>query len=150
MILTELLSTGRTLLCTEENKKRAIKHVSEVLANDLPDMADNVVFDALMARERLGSTAVGHGVALPHARLEGIEAPIGLLMGLNESIDFEASDGEPVKLIFALLVPEEATEAHLQILAGLAKLFSNEQFRQALLQAQDCHALYQNAVNFSQ
>ena len=97
-----------------------------------PELNANEIFDSLLSRERLGSTGVGYGVAIPHARYEGATDAIGAFMRLDQPVDFDAMDREPVDLVFGLLVPEDCTDEHIQILAQLAELFSDPQLRTAL------------------
>ena len=84
------------------------------------------MFDHLLERERLGSTGLGHGIALPHARIPQLERAVGAFVQLRTGVNFDAIDDLPVDLAFGLLVPQDATEAHLQLLAKLASMFSNE------------------------
>ncbi|HEY5972007.1 MAG TPA: PTS sugar transporter subunit IIA [Pseudoxanthomonas sp.] len=96
---------------------------------------------SLQARERLGSTAIGHGIALPHGRLPTLEAPRGALLRLEPAIDFDAADGEAVDLVFAMAVPDHYTHQHLMLLSELAERFSDERFRNALRSAPDAQAM---------
>jgi len=123
------------------SKKRALERIGELLTTAAPDLSDEDVFEQLLARERLGSTGLGHGIALPHARITGLTQACGALVHLNASIDYDAIDGQPVDLIFGLLVPHNATQEHLQLLARLAALFSNEEFRNRLRTAADGEAV---------
>lgn len=134
--LSELLSPGR-IGCQRDirSKKRALQTLAELLAPsvseglDDDELSDMDIFDALVTRERLGSTALGHGVALPHSRLANIEAPIAAMITLADGIDYEAPDDQPVDLLVGLLVPQDCNDEHLKILADLAKRFSNDYFR---------------------
>lgn len=111
---------------TASSKKRVLEEAAGLLAVSLPDTPQESVYERLLERERLGSTGVGRGVALPHARIDGLSRAHGAFVQLAEGIDYDAIDGENVDLIFALVVPQEATEEHLQMLAQLAALFSDE------------------------
>ena len=94
------------------------------------------VFDCLFAREKLGSTGLGHGVAIPHGRLSGmISDTIAVFLRLKEAVDFDSYDGKPVNLVFAMLVPENAGSKHLEVLSQLADVFSSKTSREALLAA---------------
>lgn len=108
------------------SKKRALEEAAALLAEAIPDVPQESIYESLLERERLGSTGVGHGIALPHARIEGLNRAHGAFVQLVEGVDFDAIDGSPVDLLFALVVPQEATEEHLQLLAQLATMFSNE------------------------
>ncbi len=117
------------------NKAQALEAAARLFARDGLDPAK--VQAALAERERLGSTGIGEGVAIPHGRLKGLASPRGAFVRLAEPVAFDASDGRPVRLMFVLLVPEQATEEHLQILSELAERFSDPDVRQALLSAPD-------------
>lgn len=99
------------------------------------------VFDSLFARERLGSTGLGQGVAIPHGRIKGLKEALGAFVRLAQPVPFDAPDGKPVSLVFAMLVPEQATERHLEILSELAQMFSDRELREAMAQAADAAAL---------
>ncbi len=107
------------------SKKRILETVGRLLASGAPGLTQEGVFDRLLERERLGSTALGHGVALPHARMAGVERALGAFIKLEAGVDFDAIDDAPVDLVFGLLVPEEATQEHLDLLGFLARLFSD-------------------------
>jgi PTS system nitrogen regulatory IIA component len=96
---------------------------------------------SLQARERLGSTAIGHGIAIPHGRSPTLEAPRGALLRLQPAVDFNASDGQEVDLVFAMAVPDHYTHQHLMLLSELAERFSDERFRAALRNAPDARAM---------
>lgn len=119
------------------SKKRALEFVAALLSGDGNEEIATSIFDCLLERERLGSTGMGRGIALPHARSPMIKAPRGAFIRLKGSIDFDAIDDEPVDLIFGLLVPEEATSEHLQILAKLAGLFGDQEICTAIRSAPD-------------
>jgi len=114
------------------SKKRLLESLGELLAEASAALSAEVVFDRLLERERLGSTGLGHGIALPHARVKEVAAPIGAFIQLRHAVDFDAIDDRPVDLAFALLVPEAADERHLQLLAGLAERFNQPQLRKRL------------------
>jgi PTS system nitrogen regulatory IIA component len=129
MQITDYLRPER-IACQQDcsSKKRSLELLGGLLADALPDFSNGEIFDSLIGRERLGSTGLGNGVALPHGRLKGLKEPIAALATLKEGIDFDAIDHKPVDLLFALLVPEESTDEHLKILARLAEMFSNRDF----------------------
>ncbi|TCK17555.1 phosphotransferase IIA-like nitrogen-regulatory protein PtsN [Thiogranum longum] len=142
MHIAKLLDPER-IACQQEgsSKKRALETLSKLLASGLPDFTDGEIFDSLIGRERLGSTGLGKGVALPHGRMSGLDTPIAALLTLEKGIDYDAIDNQPVDLLFALLVPEESTDEHLKILALLAEMFSNADFCSQLRKssnAKDC------------
>jgi len=133
MQISALLSPAR-VACHQDSssKKRTLELLSQLLSAALPAYPEGELFDSLISRERLGSTGLGHGVALPHGRINGLEAPIAAFVSLKNSIDYDALDSEPVDLLFALLVPAESTDEHLQILARLAAMFSDTELCRAL------------------
>ena len=110
------------------SKKRVLELLGNLLADTAPDLTQDSIFDRLLERERLGSTGLGHGIALPHARIRNIDQAYGAFIQLSQGVDFDAIDSQPVDLLFALLVPEAATQEHLQLLATLAGMFSNADF----------------------
>ncbi|HHH38829.1 MAG TPA: PTS sugar transporter subunit IIA, partial [Sedimenticola sp.] len=123
------------------SKKRLLEAAGALLAGAVEGLEPGQVFERLLERERLGSTGMGQGIALPHARMAGVERAVGTLIQLDKGIDFDAIDGQPVDLVFALLVPEQATGEHLDILAGLARLFSDPAFASRLREAEDAAGL---------
>lgn len=118
------------------SKKRVLEMIGDMLGHGNPQLSSSGIFDSLIAREKLGSTGIGHGVAIPHGRIKGFNTAIGAFIKLVEGIDFDAIDGEPVDLLFVLLVPEESTEEHLQLLSGIAERVADEAFCQNLRSAQ--------------
>jgi PTS system nitrogen regulatory IIA component len=125
------------------SKKRVLEQLGQRLAEAVPDLNQDMVFDALLDRERLGSTGLGKGIALPHARMPQITKALAAFIQLPEGIDFDAIDNQPVDLAFAMLVPEEATDEHLQLLAKLAQMFNDQDFCAALRRATTASELYQ-------
>ncbi len=107
------------------SKKRALEELSAMLARSVPELSQEQIFESLLGRERLGSTGLGHGVALPHGRVQGRDQAIGAFLRLEQGVDFDAIDNQPVDMLFALLVPEQFTDEHLNILAQLAEMFAN-------------------------
>lgn len=148
MQLSEVLSPDR-IICGLDvpSKKRALEQVSDLLSHNQTGIAAIDIYNSLLARERLGGTGVGHGVAIPHGRLQNTQQTLGAFIRLKEGIDFDAIDQQPVDLIFALIVPEEATQEHLQTLAQLAKLFNDEQVREKLRAAASATDLYQQLMD---
>lgn len=119
------------------SKKRVLEEISRLLVTAVPTVSPDQLFDRLLERERLGSTGLGRGIALPHARIEGITDACGALIQLQSGVDFDAVDNQPVDLAFGLVVPQEATQEHLELLARLATLFSNEELCRRLRAARD-------------
>ncbi len=122
-------------------KKRLLQDISE-LAASVYNLKASVVFDGLQARELLGPTGVGRGVAIPHARLSGLEGVIGLFERLDKPIDFDSVDRRPVDLVFALLAPEEAGVEHLKALARVSRTLRDEAICAKLRSTTDVAALY--------
>ncbi|KGK43095.1 PTS fructose transporter subunit IIA [Nitrincola sp. A-D6] len=150
MPISELLTESLTLCHIDAvSKKRVLEIASETLAAEIDELEAEDVFSALLNRERLGSTGIGDGVAIPHCRLAGCTRALALLITLKEPIDFDAIDNRPVDLLCCLLVPEDAATEHLQTLAGLAELFSQSEIREALRSETEASALYSSFVNFS-
>ncbi len=125
------------------SKKRALEQLSERVVMAMPNLTQVEVFESLIGRERLGSTGLGHGAAIPHGRLKALGKPVSIFFQLQEGIDFDAVDGQPVDLICALLVPQESTSEHLQLLSMLAEIFSDEKFCKQLRAAHSDAELYQ-------
>ena len=149
MLIHETLLRERTFHDVPGNsKKRVLENASELIAGTVETLEAEEIFAGLIGRERLGSTGLGDGVAIPHCRLENCQSVVGTLVKLPEPIDYDSIDGNPVDLLFLLLVPTEATEEHLQTLASLAELFSQEAFRQSLRETTDAESLYRAFVNF--
>ena len=123
------------------SKKRLFEHLALLFENNHA-VARSVVFESLFARERLGSTGLGQGVAIPHGRIKGLKDAIGAFVRLSAPVPFDAPDGKPVMLVFALLVPEQATETHLQILSELAQMFSDRVLRESMSSAVDAAELH--------
>lgn len=124
------------------SKKRALEFASNLLSTANPSINQQDIFESFLVRERLGSTALGHGVALPHGRIKSSENTIGALLQLEQGIDYDADDKQPVDLIFAMLVPEHSTDEHLKLLAQLAEMFSSDEFRKNLRAAKNVDELY--------
>ena len=126
------------------SKKRSLEVLSALLAPTTGEPSERTIFEHLIGRERLGSTGLGKGVALPHARVDGISETLGALIRLDQPIDFDAIDKQPVDLLFALIVPKHFTDEHLRILAALAELFSDHAFCERLRNSQSEEEIYQH------
>ncbi|AQZ93442.1 PTS IIA-like nitrogen regulatory protein PtsN [Halopseudomonas phragmitis] len=146
MQITHILTPERTFSGVQGgSKKRVLELIGKLIAQHT-DLDADTIYENLIAREKLGSTGFGHGIAIPHCRLTGCEQAVGALLQLESKIDYDALDGEPVDLIFVLLVPQEATEQHLQILKMLAEKLDQAELREALRKAPDASSLYQTMV----
>ena len=143
MSIADLLSPARISLRTDiRSKKRALEEISKLLATGA-NIDENAIFTSLVNREKLGSTGLGQGVAIPHGRVRGLDSSVGAVLRLSNGIDFESSDGEPTDLVFGLIVPEECTDEHLEILRGLAEMFTDETFTQQLRSSESDPALFE-------
>lgn len=133
MLSPELIDEAR-IGCGLEiaSKKRLLETLAGLLARDHLRLHPETVFERLLERERLGSTGLGHGIALPHARTGEVTEVVGAFVRTVRGVDYDATDGEPVDLAFALLVPAAANDEHLRLLAHLASLFSNPEIREQL------------------
>ncbi|EIK68392.1 PTS IIA-like nitrogen-regulatory protein PtsN [Pseudomonas synxantha BG33R] len=142
--LQTILTPGRSLVNVPGgSKKRALEQIANLISSQVPELEMQDVFEALIAREKLGSTGFGNGIAIPHCRLEGCETPVSALLHLEKPIDFDAIDGAPVDLLFVLLVPQAATDAHLELLRQIASMLDRKEVRDKLRSAKSNEALYQ-------
>lgn len=150
MKLTEIVSAERVVAGTAvTSKKKALEELSNLLAAGAPSLSSQEVFNSLIGREKLGSTGLGHGVAIPHGRLASVERSVGAFVRLKQAVDYDSHDGNPVDLIFGLLVPQNATEAHLKHLAAVAEMFSDDAFCAKLRGASDSAALHSLLATFT-
>ena len=141
-LLTQILTPENTLLdVNATSKKRAFEQAALLFENN-QGIARSVVFDSLFSRERLGSTALGHGVAVPHGRISKLKQATAAFMRLANPIPFDSPDGQNVQLLIILLVPESATQQHLEILAEVARILSNDTIRHQLLSENDPAKIY--------
>ncbi|MEE9580768.1 MAG: PTS IIA-like nitrogen regulatory protein PtsN [Nitrosomonadaceae bacterium] len=148
-LITQLLPLSHVIVDLEAtSKKRVFEQVGLLFENTL-HIARNQIFDSLFAREKLGSTGLGQGVAIPHGRIKGLHKATAAFVRMKESILFDAPDGRPVDLICILLVPEKATDQHLQILSELAQMFSVKSFRESLLTSKDAAETHQLISNWA-
>ena len=143
-VLRGLLTFDRILYDTPiSSKKRLLEELALLLSKGSIALNKDIVFRTLTERERLGSTGIGGGIALPHGRLNGISECIAAVIRVKEPLKFDALDEQPIRLAIALLVPADASQQHLQILSGLAHLFSKTRRRELILRAQDAASLLQ-------
>ncbi|MFT6874315.1 MAG: PTS system nitrogen regulatory IIA component [Granulosicoccus sp.] len=137
---------GLTVPSIKTKKSRKVLDKSEPEPDTLSDMA---ILDALISRERLGSTGLGHGVGLPHSRVSCIQEPIAAFVTLDTGVDYESTDGQAVDLVLGLLVPEHCNDEHLKILAQLARRFSDETLRSQLRNFEEPERLYQHLLSLA-
>lgn len=142
MALNSFLSADAVLTGIKANgKKQLLQELAEAAAR-LCGLPERQVFETLLQRERLGSTGIGQGIAIPHGRIPGLNKLVGVFARLARPVDFDSLDGEPVDLVFILLAPEEAGADHLQALARIARLFRNADLVRMLRQTEEKGALY--------
>lgn len=151
MQIASLLTPQRTQVNTPgSNQKRVLEHLSLFIAEDI---AENIhpddIFDALIEREKLGTTGIGQGIAIPHCRMDGLQQAYGSFFKLEQAIDFDAVDDQAVDLLFVLLVPPDACDQHLQTLASLAQAFSQTQTCERLRNSKTALDLYNNLINIT-
>ena len=136
MDIQAIVSLDRTECAVQCNsKKRILEIIADIAAKQNENIDQATVLNSLMARERMGSTGIGNGIALPHGRLPGLEKVIAIVVTSTPAIDFDAIDEKPVDIFFALLVPEEQTEGHLQTLATVAGKLSDKETIKAIRRA---------------
>lgn len=142
-LISPLLPVSNVMLELDvSSKKRVFEQVGLLFENN-HHIARSLVFDSLFAREKLGSTGLGQGIAIPHGRIKGLKEAVGALVRTKQPIPFDAPDGQNVQLIFVLLVPDRATDLHLQILSELAQMFSDKPLRERLIGVQNATELHQ-------
>lgn len=141
-LISRLLPASNVLLdLPASSKKRAFEQAGLLFENN-QGVARANVFDSLFARERLGSTGLGQGVAIPHGRIKGLKEAVAAFVRVAEPVPFDAPDGQPVSVMIFLLVPEQASQAHLDLLSELAQMLSDKAFRQSLLEAPSPEAVH--------
>ena len=151
MKINSILSPERTFCNIEtRSKKNAIEKAAVLIAETLPSLDAKAIYSKLIAREKLGSTALGQGIALPHCRIEGCNDIIGALFTISTPIDFGALDDQLVNIMFVLLVPEEEVDEHLKTMAMLAAKFDSEEYRANLIDASNNQDLFDRACQKAQ
>lgn len=144
MLDSDLLSPARILSGVRVNsKKRLFKLISTTFTNKSPDLDSREIFESICAREHLGSTALGNGIAVPHGRIGGTEEVQALFLQLIKPLSFDADDGKPVDLIFALIVPSDCTGDHKKLLADIVERFSEPELLEQLRNAADANEIWQ-------
>lgn len=147
-MLSQELIQPENVLCNARarGKKHCLEILSEVLAQSSPDIANEEIFARLIERERLGSTSLGRGVAFPHCRVSGASRSIGALIKLSDPVDFDSGNGDPVDLVFGLMVPDAVDEGHLADINAIASLLGDEALRANMRAANSSKALYESIV----
>jgi len=147
-LICKLLPPSNVVLDLAASSKKRVFEQASLLFENHQGLARAKVFDSLFARERLGSTGLSHGVAIPHGRIRGLREPVAAFVRLAEPIAFDAPDGKPVSILVFLLVPEHANQAHLEILSELAQMLSDPAFRETLAMAGEAGAAHRLMVNW--
>ncbi len=143
-LISKILLPNNVLLDSESSSKKRVFERAGLLFENNQEIARSTVFDSLFAREKLGSTGLGQGVAIPHGRISKLRDATAAFIRTSNPIPFDAPDGLPVNMIFVLLVPERATDLHLQILGELAQMFSDPDFRDKLNDCDDPAEIYKS------
>lgn len=151
--LATILPPAQVLVHMEVTSKKRAFEEAGLLFENLHGLSRALVADSLFARERLGSTGLGHGVAIPHGRIKGLKSPMAAVFQLAQAIGFDAPDEQPVNLLIFLLVPEASTQKHLEILSEIAELLSDTALRETIKTCGDAGELHRivstwNAVSF--
>lgn len=148
-LIAQLLPSSNVIVDLDVASKKRVFEQAGLLFENTQHIARSQVFDSLFAREKLGSTGLGQGVAIPHGRIKGLREAVAALIRMKEAIPFDAPDGQPVNLACVLLVPEKATDKHLQILSELAQMFSDKKFRESLLKSKDADEIHKLIAGWS-
>ena len=141
-LISQLLPLSNVVVDLDASSKKRVSEQAGLLFENNQGIARSTVFDSLFTRERLGSTGLGQGIAIPHGRIKGLKDAAGAFLRLATPVQFDAPDGRPVSMLFVLLVPEQANETHLQLLSELAQMFSDREFREALQNAADAASIH--------
>lgn len=151
MLSLEEIITPDSVLCNAHarSKKHCLEILSELIVRALPDTAAESIFESLVQRERLGCTGLSEGVAFPHCRVSGLEQSRAALMKLSERIEFDSADGEPVDLVFGLLVPERLDDSHHDEITMITEILEDRDLRAALRASQTSRELYETLITAS-
>jgi PTS system nitrogen regulatory IIA component len=148
-LVSRLLPVNHVLLDLDVGSKKRLFEQIGLLFENSRQIPRARVFDSLFDREKLGSTGLGYGVAIPHGRIKTLKEPLCAFVRTAAPVPFESPDAQPVSLVFAMLVPEHATEAHLELLSELAQMFSDSQLRESLIATQDIQAAHRLITEWS-
>lgn len=136
MIINDIISLDRTQCSVECNsKKKIFEVISEIAVQQFPELDQLEVLTSLLSREKMGSTGIGNGIAIPHGKIKDLNNMIAIILTSNKPIEFDAIDSQPVDIFFAILVPEDQTDKHLQALSGIAKKLSDKDIVKAVRRA---------------
>lgn len=150
MLLEEIIKPDN-VLCNAHarSKKHCLEILSELLVRSTPDIASEYIFNSLVERERLGCTSLDQGVAFPHCRVDGIDVNVAAVIKLSEAVDFDSPDGEPVDLVFGLMVPAEINESHQANICSIADLLGDRELRAGMREANSSTELYDSLIGSS-
>ncbi|GGI69802.1 PTS IIA-like nitrogen-regulatory protein PtsN [Shewanella hanedai] len=143
MELSTILQPECTTCATPGSKKKVLELISDLAAVQYPSLSSQEIFESLLAREKMGSTGIGNGIAIPHGRLANISQPVAVLIKCEEPIPFDSIDKQPVDILFALLVPADQCEQHLSTLSAMAEKLNDKLILKQLRKTQDESELYQ-------
>ncbi|NRB24988.1 PTS IIA-like nitrogen regulatory protein PtsN [Shewanella sp.] len=143
MELSTILQPECTTCATPGSKKKVLELISDLAAVQYPTLSSQEIFESLLAREKMGSTGIGNGIAIPHGKLSNISQPVAVLIKCEEPISFDAIDKQPVDILFALLVPADQCEQHLSTLSSMAEKLNNKLIVKQLRKTHDESELYQ-------
>ncbi|MBO2604951.1 PTS IIA-like nitrogen regulatory protein PtsN [Shewanella algae] len=143
MELSTILRPECTTCATPGSKKKVLELISDLASAQYPTLSSQAIFESLLAREKMGSTGIGNGIAIPHGRLPNITEPIAVLVKCEEPIAFDAIDNQPVDILFALLVPADQCQQHLSTLSAMAEKLSDKAILKQLRKSSDETELYQ-------
>ncbi|MCC2604858.1 PTS IIA-like nitrogen regulatory protein PtsN [Planctobacterium marinum] len=147
MEIKDILSSDCTRCAVPiTSKKRALQIISVVASEKLSELNEEDVLNSLLCREKMGSTGIGNGIAIPHGRVEGLSSPLAIVLTCSPGIEFDAIDNQPVDIFFAILVPVEQTEGHLQTLARIAQKLSDKEVTKVIRNCHSDNALYEALV----
>jgi PTS system nitrogen regulatory IIA component len=148
MSLQEIIKSDGVLCnASARSKKHCLEILSELLIRNLPDIASNDIFECLISRERLGCTGLERGAAFPHCRVKGIDESVAVLIKLSEPVDFDAPDGEPVDLVFGMMLPDEVDDGHRASINLVTKVLADEGLRARLREMNSSKDLYEALIN---
>ena len=146
--LSSILPVTQVLANVDATSKKRVFEEAGLLFENLHGLNRSLVTESLFSRERLGSTGLGHGVAIPHGRIKGLKSPLAAVIQMEKSIGFDAPDEQPVSLLIFLLVPETATQKHLEILSEIAEMLSDAELREKLATSSDSANLHGLITNW--
>ena len=147
MEIKNILTPGCTVCAAEDSsKKRILETISNIAHQALPQLSSDQILESLLSREKMGSTGIGNGIALPHGRLAELDKVLGILVTCQTPISFDAIDNKPVDIFFALLVPADQAQGHLQTLATIAGKLSDKDILKQIRQADNNHELYEAII----